>query len=133
MLKLMKRPKPTWYPVNLGESVLLQVKLTAPNFEQIIADKTAPLFKHQVAMRLARITEWSGVVTTNEAGEDVDVPFSPEALGDLVATYPSALNALLDVIRPLYERGQTEDEQKKSAAPPAEAISEIEPSTAMPS
>lgn len=123
MFQLSKRPSDSWVPITLDAVSSIEVLITRPTYDQLLADQSEIQPRLVIAGRLKCLAEWRGVETDGKP-----VPFSQEALADLLHSYPNvALNALMTALRPFFENGETQ--RKNSAPPPSAATPDTPPST----
>lgn len=121
MFQLSKRPRDAWVQIPLDDANSLEVLITRPTYDQMLADQSELQPRHIIAGRMKSIADWRGVEADGKP-----VPFSPEALADLFHSYPNvALNQFLNALRPFFETGET---QRKNSAPPPSAATPESPS-----
>lgn len=120
MISLTPRPKAAWHTIQLGGPDWLEVEITPPTIDALIADRTADALADVVANRLSCVTNWRNVIEPTADGGQIAVLFTRETLSELIRAYAPALNALLAALKPLFEPVSGERE-KNSAPPPAAA------------
>ncbi len=123
MLTLSPRSrKPQFVPVTIADGVTVRFQITPPSYERIVGLWMADDATESVLIRLGIVTDWLDVFTERE-GEDGGreaLPFSRDALAELLRVYPDTLEALLTLVNP-YFAAPTGDEAKNSDAPQSAA------------
>lgn len=95
-------PKPRWVKIPLADGECVDLQITPPTHRQIIQALMTEGGVDFVAARLACVTGWKDVV--DDATPPQAIPFSDEAFATLIRFYPSIVSALLDEVRPMFQR-----------------------------
>lgn len=123
MLILSRRPRDQWRTATLAEGIAIGVLIERPSYEQLLASQTSPSSLERIAIRLESLRDWRDVVDT----EGKPIPFSRDALGDLLHAFPDAAGRLLIAIRPFFENEETD---RKNSDPPHSAATPTPPPSA---
>lgn len=125
-----KRPAEQWLPVALAESADISIQVRQPTYEQVVRFRTAGDSAGAALVALECVTGWRDVNAIGANGEQSPLPFSRQALGQLLQEFPDGLWAMLEALAPLF-RGP--GDKKKSASVPTAGTVPSQPSTSTPS
>lgn len=127
-----KRPAEQWLPVTLAESADITIQVRQPTYEQVIRFRTAGDSAGAALVALECVIGWRDVLVIGANGEQSPLPFSRQALGQLLQEFPEGFWALVEALSPLF-RGPADADKKKSASPPTAGTAASQPSTPTPS
>lgn len=106
-----------WKPIKLSEGSVLELCLKRPDFKDQVASLATRSVADQYRMRVTRtVVDWRGVEDFSDPPQPV--PYSADALLQLITTYPQSLHQIDRALTELWYV-LPEDLEKNWPTPPA--------------